>query len=183
MQNMFFKIGVADNSIDGESTDMTGNNILGEEGHLNWIEILSYSHGVIQPASPIVSSAGGRTVERCHHQDFTINKYLDIATPQINQWCCMGHHIDKLVLELYRADATSTENTPVLYMYYIMTHAIISSVTVQGGGGEVPVETVTFNYGLIYWKYDPQSEEGGEGTAPVGTGWDLITNTPPDAEP
>ena len=90
MQNMFLRIGVDDNAIDGESTDLTGTNILGEEGHQNWVEILSYNHGLQQPASPIVSSTGGRTVERCHHSDFSITKYLDKATPQINQWCCMG---------------------------------------------------------------------------------------------
>ncbi len=195
MQNMFLRIGVDDNSIDGESTDMTGTNVLGEAGHVNWIEILSYSHELRQPTSPTVSSTGGRTVERCHHGDFTFYKYVDRATPEINQWCCMGHHIDKIVFELYRADASTSENTPVRYMYYILTHAIISSVTTHTMGdesvfaegnkirGDIPLEKVTFNYGLIYWKYDPQSRETGEGSEPIGTGWDLITNAPPDAEP
>ena len=183
MQNMFLKIGVEDNSINGESTDLTATNSLGEEGHVDWIEIINYTHGVSQPASTIVSSAGGRTVERCHHQDFTITKYLDIATPQINQWCCMGNHIDKLVIELFRSDSSTSDSAPVLYMYYVLTDAIISSVTVGGEGGDLPVEQVTFNYGAIYWKYDPQNHEGGENGAPIGGGWDLITNKPPETEP
>ena len=37
--------------VPGESTD---------ENHLDWIEILSYSHGVSQPGSGSVSSGGAR---------------------------------------------------------------------------------------------------------------------------
>ena len=87
-------------------------------------------------------------------------------------------------MELFRADAGGTDDTAaVRYMYYVLTHAIISNVQISGGAGDIPIETVSFNYGLIYWKYDPQDRETGEGSEPIGTGWDLKSNKQPDAEP
>ncbi|MDR2015728.1 MAG: type VI secretion system tube protein Hcp, partial [Azoarcus sp.] len=48
--------------IPGESKD---------SGHDGWIEILSYHHGVNQPASKTASSAGGATAERVNFGDFS----------------------------------------------------------------------------------------------------------------
>ena len=47
--------------IPGESSD---------DKHKDWIEILSYSHGVSQSGSGSRSSGGARSAERCDHQDF-----------------------------------------------------------------------------------------------------------------
>ena len=60
--------------IPGESTD---------EKHENWIEVLSFNHGISQMASASQSSAGAKTVARCDHQDFSIVKELDKASPRI----------------------------------------------------------------------------------------------------
>jgi type VI secretion system Hcp family effector len=181
---MFLKIGVKDNPIKGESTDMTGKNVLGKNGHMDWIEILSFKEAVMQPASPIVSSSNGRTKEKCHHDDFMVTKHIDLATPLIHQWCCAGTHIDKVILEMYRAEAYGTDNQPVLYMVYIMKDVIISSHSVTGTVGEIPIETVMFNYSLIYTRYVPQNEKSGSYTAtPVGGGWDLVKNEPPTNMP
>nr|NIS53628.1 type VI secretion system tube protein Hcp [Phycisphaerae bacterium]NIU11189.1 type VI secretion system tube protein Hcp [Phycisphaerae bacterium]NIU59045.1 Hcp1 family type VI secretion system effector [Phycisphaerae bacterium]NIW95363.1 Hcp1 family type VI secretion system effector [Phycisphaerae bacterium] len=46
--------------IPGESTD---------EKHKDWIEILSYSHGVSQSGAGSRSSGGAATSGRCDHQD------------------------------------------------------------------------------------------------------------------
>ena len=36
----------------------------GDEKHKDWIEILSFAHGLEQPAQATASSAGGATAER-----------------------------------------------------------------------------------------------------------------------
>ena len=59
--------------IDGESTD---------KKHKNWIEILSYSHGMSQPSS-IASGTGGLTAERVSMSDFSVMKVLDKASPTL----------------------------------------------------------------------------------------------------
>ncbi len=84
--------------IPGESTD---------EGHKEWIELLSFSHGVSQTSSGAVSSGGSLSAERCDHQDFSIVKTLDKASPKLNIFCCNGKEVDKVSVELCRAGGFS----------------------------------------------------------------------------
>lgn len=184
MNNMFLKIGDKDNPIKGESTDKTGKNLLNKDGHVDWIEVLSFHEGVTQPASTLVGSKGNRTIERTQHDEFTVTKYIDLATPLIHQWCCMGNHIDKVILEVFRADAYATNNESLLYMAYIMKDCVIARHEVDGRTGELPIETVKFKYGLIYTRYIPQAETAGPYKAsPVGGGWDVIKNEPASSMP
>jgi len=62
-------------TIPGECTD---------DKHAEWIEILSFSHGVSQQVSGSVSSGGGRSAERCDHSDFSVVKTLDKASPKLD---------------------------------------------------------------------------------------------------
>lgn len=159
-QDMYLKI----DGITGESTDAT---------HKDEVEILSYSHGVSQTTSATRSTSGGATVERANHQDFTITKYLDSSTPNLNKYCCEGKHIPAIKLTLYRASASEAR---VAYMKYDISDSIVSSVSVGGGGGDLPVETVTFNYSKIVWTYVPQDEKKGTAGGNLPTGWDLKEN-------
>ena len=151
--------------IDGESTD---------DKHKQWIELLSYSHGVSQPSSGSVSSGGARSAERCDHQDFSVVKTLDKASPKLNLFCCNGKHIANVKVELCRA----TENKEK-YMEYLMTDVIVSSVRPGGssqGGEALPLEEVSFNYGKITWNYVEADHKTGKPSGNVETHWDLVTN-------
>jgi type VI secretion system secreted protein Hcp len=57
-------------------------------------------------------------------------------------------------------------------MRYTLKNVIISSISIGGGGGDRPVETLTLNYTKINWTYAPQQGEGAEGR------WNLSTNRP-----
>ena len=165
--NIYLKI--TEPNIEGESKDSE---------HDKWIEVLSFSHGVSQPTSATASTGGGRTTERCNHQDLTVTKYMDASTPILNKTCCQGSHIKEIELKCYRASADG--NKPVEYMTYKLENSIISSVSVGGGTGDLPVETVTFNYGKITWTYKPQAEVapgGVENGTNIPASWDLVTNT------
>lgn len=162
MFDSFIKI----QDIPGESSD---------DKHAEWIEILSFSHGVSQPGSGSVSSGGSRTAERCEHQDFSIVKTLDKATPKLNLYCCNGTHIPEVVVELCRAGGDKQK-----YMEYKMTDVIISSVRPGGsakGGENLPLEEVTFTYGKIDWTYTETDHKTGAPKGDVSTHWNLHTNT------
>jgi type VI secretion system secreted protein Hcp len=148
--------------IPGESTD---------EKHKEWIEVLSYSHGLAQMGAGDRSTGGAATAGRCSHQDFSIVKELDKTSPTLDLYCCNGNHIKKVALELCRATGDKTK-----YMEYLMDDVIISSVAIGGGGGGLPTESVTFNYGKITWNYIQTDHETGEVKGNIQKFWSLILN-------
>ncbi|MHC4343070.1 MAG: Hcp family type VI secretion system effector [Planctomycetota bacterium] len=148
--------------IEGESTD---------DKHQNWIEVLSFSHGVSQSGAGSRSSGGAASEGRCAHQDFSIVKTLDKASPELNLHCSSGKHIKKMKMELCRATG---DKEP--YMNYLFEDVIVSSVSIGGGGGGIPTESVTFNYGRIDWVYVEMDHETGKKKGEVKKWWDMITN-------
>ena len=131
------------------------------------IELLSFSHGVAMQITGDISHSE-RTSGRPNHQDMTVTKYLDSASPVLNQSCCEGKMFPKVDIIIGRDDHGSL----VELMRYTMKNVMISSVSIGGGGGDKPVETLTFNYTEIKWDYKSQkSEKGSEGR------WNLSTNS------
>ncbi len=148
--------------IPGESTD---------EKHKEWIEIMSYNHGVSQMGSGDRSTGGAATGGRCDHQDFSVVKSIDKASNTLNLTCCNGKHIKEVKFELCRATEKKEK-----YMEYTLQDVIISSVSIGGGGGGLPTESVTFNYGKITWNYIQTDHQTGATKGNVEKYWDLIQN-------
>src|SRR5262249_46314869 len=61
------------------------------------------------------------------------------------------------------------------FITYQLTNALVSSVSVGGGGGGKPQETVTFNYTKISWTYKPQKPAGDDNGQDAAK-WSLETN-------
>jgi type VI secretion system secreted protein Hcp len=154
--DMFLKI----DEIPGESTD---------DKHKDWIELLSYSHGVSQPSRVV----GGGGAEPCKHEDFSLVKLLDKASPKLALYCCDGKHFPKVEIELCRATGDKQK-----YMEYVLSDVIVSSVKPSAGtriNDVLPLEEVSFNYGKIEWTYTIIGEDG----LPAGdviAQWDLTAN-------
>jgi type VI secretion system secreted protein Hcp len=151
--------------IQGESSD---------DKHKNWIEILSFSHGVSQPASGSPSDRGGRSAERVNHLDFSVVKGLDKSSPGLHLACCKGTHIPEVTVELCRA---ADDKLP--YMKWKMEDVLITSVSPGGtaqGGETVPMETVTFNYGKITWTHTESDHKTGKKKGDIEKHWDLVAN-------
>jgi type VI secretion system secreted protein Hcp len=158
----FLKIDV----IPGESSD---------DKHKDWIEVLSYSHGVSQPSAGSRSTGGAASAERCNHSDFSIVKALDKSSPKLALFCCNGKHITSVKLELCRATDPKTT-----YVEYKLSDCIISSYRPAGsgqGGEALPLEEVSFNYGKIEWKYIQTDAKTGSPKGNVEANWDLTKNT------
>jgi len=151
--------------VPGESTD---------DKHKDWIEILSFNHGLTQSSSATASSAGGGTTERVNVSDFSIVKALDKASPKLYEFCCNGKHIANVTVELCRAGGDKLK-----YMEIKMEQVIVSGVQPGGaskGGDSLPTESVSFNFGKIKWTYTQQKRADGAGGGNVTGGWDLTAN-------
>jgi type VI secretion system secreted protein Hcp len=161
--NIFLKIETPD--IKGESS---------HKGHEAQIEVLSWSHGVSQPTSPVRSTAGSGTVERANHMDLNFTKYVDIASTDLIKHCWAGTHFGKLTLAQYRSAGNDTKD--VEFLTVELEDVVISSYQIGAGGGDIPIENVSLAYGKVTYKYDPADAKTGakKGNKPVSH--DLKTN-------
>jgi len=151
--------------IPGESTDSK---------HKDWIEILSYSHGVTQMAAGSASSGGARSAGRTDHADFSIVKTLDKASPVLALFASKGDHIKKVTLTLHRATGDKQE-----YMKYDMDNVLVTSVRPGGsskGGEPLPLEEVSFNYDKITWEYTETDHKTGKAGGKITKWWSLVEN-------
>jgi type VI secretion system secreted protein Hcp len=142
-----------------------------QTGFKDAIECLSYSHGVsIQVTGDTTNSE--RTSGRPNHQDFHITKYVDQATPLLNQNCCSGQNLGQVIITVGRNDNAAF--LPILI--YTLENTVVSSVSVGGGGSDKPVESLSLNYSAIQWQYTVQ-KEGGAKEGQVPGSWNVATNT------
>jgi type VI secretion system secreted protein Hcp len=159
--DVFLKIA----TIPGESTD---------DKHADWIEVLSFEHGVDQPTAGSRSSGGAATGQRVNHRDFRIVHALDKASPKLALACCKGEHIKEVLVQLCRATGDKTQ-----YMEYKMADVIVTQVVPIGdAAGEelLPLETVTFNYGKITWTYTETDHDTGDKKGDISTWWSPAQN-------
>jgi type VI secretion system secreted protein Hcp len=115
------------------------------------IELLSFSHGVAQQITGDQSNQK-RTSGKPHHQDFTVTKYVDLASCNLIDYCNQAKVIATVKITVGQNESGKVN----AFMVYQLTNALVSSVSVGGGGGGKPQETVTFNYTAIDWAYKQQ---------------------------
>ena len=128
-----------------------GNDIEGESsvpGYEKKIELLSFSHGVATRSTGDISRSE-RTSGKPNHQDMVVTKYLDAASPLLHQASFQGKPFPRVEILIGRKE----EGAVSVLMKYTMKDVIISDVSVSGGGGDKPVETLTFNYNSISWDF------------------------------
>jgi len=160
--NIFLKL----DGIKGTSTSAQGK---------DEIEILSFSHGVSMPLAAAGSASGGVSMKpgKCNHQDFTI-KYLDITSPTLLVDCSTGNNIKDAHVSLWMNDG---KGDPLCYYTIVMKDVVITSISVGGGGGDIPVESVTFHYNEIEWTYHSVKTDAPGGEAgKQATKFNLETN-------
>ncbi len=122
--------------IPGESTD---------DKHKGWVEVLSFNHGLSQPASALARD-GSLVATRANHQDFTVTKMIDKASPKLYQAMSSGQHFPSVTLTLRRAGGDKQS-----YMRYVLHDCFITSI--KPVAGDVPMEQISFNYTKIEWTY------------------------------
>jgi len=153
--------------IPGESTD---------DKFKDWIEVLSFSTGVATDASGPVSDAGAMTSGRAEHDDITIVKAIDAASPKLAEACCKGKHLSEATLTICRA---AGDKTP--YMEFKIKHVVVSSVRICGDKEDeqpLPTEDLTLSYGKLTWLYTKLDHKTGQSKGKVEFTWDLVADKP-----
>ena len=161
MFDTFLKI----EGIPGEATD---------HKHKDWIEVINYGFGCSQPTSSTAASAGGASSGRVNIQNFTFTHFLDKASPKLFEAVCTGKHFPTVTVELCRAGGDKLK-----YMEYKLQNVMIASIGRGGdakGDDDVPVESVSLDFGKIEMTYTQQKRSDGSGGGNVSAGWDCMEN-------
>ena len=133
-------------AIRGESTD---------PDHDGEVQLLSWSHSFNQPTR--ATRADSAAVEQASHSDFTFSKYLDTATDELLGHCWSGKPIGRAEMTCYRADG---DNAALLYLTVVMEDVIVSNVSIGGGPGDLPTETISLAYAKVTYIYHDVAGRG-----------------------
>ena len=138
--DIFAKIG----DIKGESLD---------DKYKDEIEVLSFSWGVTNAASP--SAGGGGATGKATFQDLSIVHRIDKASPLLIEACATGTHLKEVTLTQRKAGKGQQE-----FLIFKMNDVIITGVTHTGDGGQPGSENVSFAFGRVDLEYKPQKPDG-----------------------
>ncbi|AGI24846.1 Hcp family type VI secretion system effector [Pseudomonas sp. MT3] len=151
--------------------DIKGDSLLA--GFEDKIEIMSYSHNVAMQVTNDVSNSE-RTSGKPHIGEFTLTKFVDTSTPTLNEYCCSGKAIPTAILTIGR-NAAEGDGKVMPFITYTLNNVVLSNVSVSGGAGGKPVETLSLNFTKIKWELTAQKDDGSkEGTA--ASTWDMAAN-------
>ncbi len=112
------------------------------------MELLSWHHAFNPPSSGV--SSGNGPVEQARHSDFSFVKYVDGATDDLLRLCLGGERIGRVGLSCYRSDGDAA---PLLYLQVDLEEVIISNVSIGGGQGDRPTETISLAYAKVTYRY------------------------------
>ncbi|AYL68840.1 type VI secretion system tube protein Hcp [Citrobacter cronae] len=143
------------------------------DGFKDQIEIMSYSHNVAMQVTNDVSNTE-RTSGRAHVGEMSLTKFVDLSTPKLNEYCCSGKMIKEAVLTLCRND----DGKMLPLIVYTLDNVVISHLSVSGGSGGKPVETMSLNFTKIKWEITAQ-KLGGQKEGNVSSVWDMAMNKKP----
>ncbi len=143
---MFLKLG----DIKGPSLD--------DKDHKNWIEVESFGYGISNSVNSTEKAKGNPGGEACMHSDVSMNKVIDKTSTQLYAYCASGKVFDKAVIECCEEEELLFKMT--------LTNSAISSVSIGGGTGGVPTESLVLSFSKIAWQYKADAEQH----------WDQVTN-------
>ena len=136
------------------------------------LEILSFGFGVSQ-AETSGSGTTGASAGKAKFEEFSIEKFVDLASVPLYNACTAGAHFPSIMLAIRKAGGTN-----LLYLQYIFRMVFVTGINWSGGGGEEPPkETIKFKFGAMGIQYISQKADGGEGTK-LTASWSTTTNKP-----
>jgi type VI secretion system secreted protein Hcp len=145
--------------IPGESTD---------DKHKGEIEVLSWSWGETQPASPSAGSGGG--AGKVQMSDLTVGAHFSKASPQLLLTCATGKHVKSAVLTARRSGKAQTD-----FLTFSLSDVLVSPYQTGGVSAEMPLDSISLSFSKIEVSYKEQKTDGSLGPA-IRVGWDRKTN-------
>ena len=154
--SMFLKL----DGIDGESRD---------HAHKGEIDVLAWSWGMSQSGTMHRGRGGG--AGKVSVQDLFITKRVDKATPNLYLYCASGRHAPTATLTIRKAGG----DEPIDYLVIDLENVLVTDIQTSESSGDLPIETVSLNFGQVKMEYTPQDVDGSPQES-VSFGWDIQRN-------
>ena len=142
-----------------------------DDKHKEEIDVLSWSWGATQ--SGYAHLGGGAGAGKVDIQDLTFTHYIDKASPPLFQSICDGTHHKEAKLTVRKSGGKDS----VEYIIITMEEVFITGLHTGTHGGEDRLtETVSLNFGLVKFDYQPQKRDGSKDGGLIKSGWDIEKN-------
>jgi type VI secretion system secreted protein Hcp len=147
------------------------------------LEIKTFNFGVTQ-AHTTGSGAGGASAGKAAFNEFTITKFVDLASVPVFTACTVGAHYPWVMLCIRKAGGIH-----LLYLQYLFGQVFVTGIDWSGGGGdEAMTETIKFRFGAMGIQYIRQTATGqADAKGTQQSLWSAVTNSPtlsvPDLPP
>ncbi len=146
----------------------------GDSKHKDEIDVLSWSWGGHQ--SGYAHFGGGAGAGKVDFQDLSFTHYVDKSTPVLMQAMADGTHFKEAKLSVRKAGGKEA----IEYIVITMEEVFITSIQTGGHGGEDKLsETVSLNFGLVKFDYQPQKRDGSKDGGQIKFAWDIEKNKKP----
>jgi type VI secretion system secreted protein Hcp len=139
----------------GESTDKI---------FKDWFQFDSCGFGVINNAT-IESGSQGAGGGKAEFNKFNFSKKLDSSSPILWECCASGAHIEEAWLYIRKAGQTKA------YVKFYFKNCFVNKLA-WAGSGEVPTESVEFDFGAMVVEYSVQGSADGALGATNGGSYD-----------
>jgi type VI secretion system secreted protein Hcp len=144
-------------------------------GHVDWINVDSFSWGVSATAPS--SSGGGGGAGKVVFQDFQWTQLIDKSTPPIFLDLAKGTNIPTITFDVVKSGLG--EGKPQTFFEMTFNHAFLTNLSLSGSsgssGGAAPMLDGSFAYQQIKMEYWPTNANGTLG-AGISSTYDLRTN-------
>ncbi len=145
------------------------------------LELKTFNFGVTQ-AHTTGSAAAGSSAGKAAFNEFTVSKFVDLASVPLFTACTVGAHFPWVMLCIRKAGGIH-----LLYLQYVFGQVFVTGIDWSGGSGDEPMtENIKFRFGAMGIQYIRQSAAGQPGGTQTSM-WSVVTNSPtlsvPDLPP
>lgn len=110
---------------------------------------ISWTHEVHTDLTRTPGRSDPRTPGRSRHEPFVITRTLDALSPVLAQAAASGEMIPEIILEVHRTGDAGLDEP--WFSFRLERAYVVHWVTSLEDG--TPLETATFDYGLIAWRF------------------------------
>ena len=153
----------------GDEVDVEGETTDGWFKRKKAFEITSFGFSLKQSDASVVQGSGGPAAGgkkggasdggRAKFQEFTVDKFVDLASVSLYKACSLGTKFSTVMLAVRKAGGSN-----LLYVQYMFREVSVTGITWGGGGGTtLPTEKVTLEFEAMGFQYVQQQADGTQG--------------------